>query len=100
MQDLPERLEHILTTEVYWWIHGMAYHNRWEGEIGRPSKANNCGCVSKYMYFCNANSINTSCAHDAEHFNKYLMELKDAGLTCSGILVKILRVRNFLDFSS
>ena len=29
---------------------------------------------------------------------KYLTELKDAGLTCSGILVKILHVRNFLDF--
>ena len=54
--------------------------------------------VSKYMYFCNAKSINTSCAYDAEYFNKYLTELKDAGLTCSGILVKILRVRNFLDF--
>ena len=33
--------------------------------------------VSKYMYFCNANSIDTSCAHDAGHFNKYLSELKD-----------------------
>ena len=54
--------------------------------------------VSKYMYFCNANSIDTSCAYDAEHFNKYLTELKDTRLTCSGILVKLLRVGNFMDF--
>ena len=54
--------------------------------------------VSKYLHFCDQEAVRTHFMYDAMSFNNYLTALQKAHLTAAGILVKMLRLSNFLDF--
>jgi len=54
--------------------------------------------VSKYLHFCDQEVAQTHFAYEPLEFNRYLTALQKASLTPAGMLVKILRLRNFLDF--
>ena len=67
-------------------------------ERSRSQAVQNAVDISKYLHFCNDNDVEPCSAYDPAKFNNYLTTLKDTGITAAGILVKILRLRNFLDF--
>ena len=54
--------------------------------------------VTKYLHFCDQEIVRTHFAFEPLEFNRYLTALQKASLTPAGILVKILRLRNFLDY--
>ena len=54
--------------------------------------------VSKYLHFCDQKVVRAHCAYYATSFNHYLTALQKADISAAGILVKILRLRNFFEF--
>ena len=70
-----------------------------DGKEHSPDQANQIGVdVSKYLYFCDQEVVRTQFAWDHVSFNKYIAALQKAEISTTGILVKILRLRNFLDY--
>ena len=67
-------------------------------ERSRSQAVQNAVDISKYLHFCNDKDVEPYSAYDPAKFNDYLTTLKDTGITAAGILVKIQRLRNFLDF--
>ena len=70
-----------------------------DGKEHSSDQANQIGVdVSKYLYFCDQEVVRTQFAWDHVSFNNYIAALQKAKISTAGILVKILRLRNFLDY--
>ena len=70
-----------------------------DGKEHSPYQANQIGVdISKYLYFCDQEVVRTQFTWDHVSFNKYIAALQKAEISTAGILVKILRLRNFLDY--
>ena len=70
-----------------------------DGKEHSPDQANQIGVdVFMYLHFCDQEVVRTRFAYDHVSFNNYLVALQKAELSPAGILVKILRLRNFFDF--
>lgn len=54
--------------------------------------------VSKYLYFCNWKKIDGRSACDLGNLEKFIDALKENNIRAGGIAVKILRIRNYIDF--
>lgn len=69
-----------------------------EGAFIRSGQPDRCGRLQVPLLLWDKEVVRTQFAWDHVSFNKYIAALQKAEISTAGILVKILRLRNFLDY--